>query len=48
MADEITSEVGSTNDTINSLLRTSMGDISGFKLPTPPKMRTGEELKKDY
>ena len=48
MADEITSEVGSANDTINSLLRTSMGDISGFKLPTPPKMRTGEELKKDY
>ena len=48
MADEITSEVGSTNDTINSLLRTSMGDISGFKLPTPPKMRAGEDVQKDY
>jgi hypothetical protein len=48
MADEITTDTGSSDDAIKSLLRTSMGDVSGFKLPTPPKMRTGEELKKDY
>jgi hypothetical protein len=46
MADE--TETSGSDNTISSLLRTSLGDGSAFKLPVPPKTRTGEETEQAY
>jgi hypothetical protein len=46
MADE--TETSGSDNIISSLLRTSLGDGSAFKLPVPPKTRTGEETEQAY